>query len=126
MGPYFFHFVAKQMNVTLVNGYQKHILSYTLFFLLKCLIEKRDEEGLLIETGTLDYCLEDILPVFIDEILGKVRDEKEVQEIKNRIPEFKTSKAYDGFQLLSCVIDFNRSVKFSSWSDFSSSTWSTS
>jgi hypothetical protein len=98
-------------------------LSYTLFFLLKCLIEKRDEEGFLIETGSIDYCLEEILPVFIDEILGRVRDEKEVQEIKNKIPEFKTSKAYDGLHLISCVLDFNRTVENSFIFYFSLFTW---
>ncbi len=39
-----------------------------------------------------------------------MQEEKEAVEIKNKIPEFKTSKAYDGFYLLATVIDFKRTV----------------
>jgi len=112
-GPYFFHYIVREMSATLLSGYQKHILNYTLYFLLHNLIVGKDSEEARpnFEIGSLDYCLESILPIFTEEILGKLHEEKEAEEIKSKIPEYKTSKAYDGFYLLATVIDFKRTVK---------------
>jgi len=41
---------------------------------------------------------------------GNLQEEKEVTEIKQKIPEFKTSKAYEAFQLLASVIDVKKTV----------------
>lgn len=105
-GPYFFHYIVNEMKSVLTLGYQQHIKNYTLYYLLQSMIHpKNTAEAKEVEIGSLDYCLPNILPVFIEEILGHLQEEKQVAEIKNKIPEFKTSKAYEAFQLLSSVIN---------------------
>jgi hypothetical protein len=42
---------------------------------------------------------------------GRIQEEKEVQEIKNKTPEFKKTKAYECFNLLAKVINFESTVR---------------
>ena len=89
-------------------GYQKHIKNFTIHYLLKNLIEPKD--GNPIENGSLDYCLATILPLINEEIFGGIQEEKEVEEIKKKTPEFKSSKAFDCYQILASIIDFKKTV----------------
>ena len=84
-GPYFFHYIVNEMKAVLnlgififkifliILGYQQHVKNYTLYYLLQSLIHpKNDETAHNVPKGSLDYCLPSILPVFVDEILGKI------------------------------------------------------
>lgn len=76
---------------------------------------KNEQTAQKVEIGSFDYCLNSILPVFADEILGKLHEEKEVEEIKQKIPEFRTSKAFESFNLLASVIDVKKTVSLHSF-----------
>jgi len=59
-----------------------------------------------ITTGSIDYCYDLLVPMLLEEILGTMHDEKEVQEIKNKSVEFKGKHAYDCFYMLGQKINF--------------------
>lgn len=112
-GPYFFHYIVNELNSVLTLGYTQHVKNYTLYYLIQSMIHPKNEQtAQKVEIGSFDYCLNSILPVFADEILGKLQEEKEVEEIKSKIPEFRTSKAFEAFNLLASVIDVKKSVSY--------------
>lgn len=84
-GPYFFHYIVKELKFFLKNGWETHILNYTVYTLLLEL------DTMKVPIGSLDYCHADIFPLLVDEIFGKLNEEKDLQFTK--IPEQKKNKA---------------------------------
>jgi U3 small nucleolar RNA-associated protein 20 len=77
----------------LTQGYQLHVLSYTLHAILVTLAP-------VIELGALDFCLEDLISVVMDDIFGSVGQEKDNQDYISSMKEVKSSKSYDSMEHL--------------------------
>jgi U3 small nucleolar RNA-associated protein 20 len=93
LGPTYFHFILKEMKSALTRGYQLHVLSFTVYTLLKSLAAD-------LKSGDLDSCIPSLVPCFNEELFGQVAEEKEVDAILGKLPEARTSKSYDSYQIL--------------------------
>ncbi|EHY60146.1 U3 snoRNP protein [Exophiala dermatitidis] len=93
LGPSSLQFVLKEIRSTLTRGYQLHVVSYTLHSILVAITPH-------IELGDLDYCLDDLVLVVMDDIFGAVGQEKENQDYISSMKEVKSSKSYDSMELL--------------------------
>jgi U3 small nucleolar RNA-associated protein 20 len=93
VGPYFLHFIVREGKSHLRTGWESHILNYLVYSLVKSLDEMK------IGNGSIDYCLPEILPLLIEEIFGRLKDEKAL-DIGKRIPELKKNKANECLCLL--------------------------
>lgn len=86
-------FVVKELRTTLTQGYQLHVVSYTLHSILVTLSPH-------IKHGDLDYCVEELVPVIMDDIFGTVGQQKENQDYVSSMREVKSSKSFDSMELL--------------------------
>ena len=104
-GPFFAHFIIREMKQVLGQGWEGHILNYSVYQLLRTL----DSQGL--RSGSLDYCLGEILPLMSNEIFGKLHQEKSL-DIGNRIVELKKNKAIECILIISKNINIDASVTY--------------
>ena len=93
LGPSCFGFVLKELRGALTRGYQLHVLSYTVHSLLLAVIP-------VFEQGDLDYCLEDLVAVIMDDIFGVTGQEKDAEEYVSKMKEVKSSKSQDSMELI--------------------------
>ncbi|RMZ90396.1 hypothetical protein DV736_g2370, partial [Chaetothyriales sp. CBS 134916] len=93
LGPTSLLFVLKEMRTALKRGYQLHVLSYTLHSILVNMSPS-------LKIGDLDYCLENIVAVIMDDIFGIVGQEKENQDYISSMKEVKSSKSFDSMEML--------------------------
>jgi hypothetical protein len=115
LGPYFFGFFVKEMAYHLKRGYEVHIRNYMIYKLLETLVQgepttpgsKKDSDHETIKCGQLDYSVPIVAPLLLQEICGELEEEKEVQEIKFKIMEFRRNKGLESFRLICQKIDFN-------------------
>ncbi|XP_010257842.1 PREDICTED: small subunit processome component 20 homolog [Nelumbo nucifera] len=99
LGPEYFQFIVKVLRATLKRGYELHVLGYTLNFLLsKCLFNP--------VMGKLDYCLEELLSIAEDDILGDVAEQKEVEKIASKMKETRKCKSFETLELIAEGIMF--------------------
>ncbi len=93
LGPTSLQFVVKEMRTALTRGYQLHVVSYTLHAILVALGPQSNH-------GDLDYCVEDLVPVIMDDTFGTVGQEKDNQDYISTMKEVKSSKSFDSMELL--------------------------
>ncbi|RVX73597.1 hypothetical protein B0A52_02486 [Exophiala mesophila] len=93
LGPSSVQFVIKELRTALTRGYQLHVLSFTVHTILVELTPA-------VEFGSLDYCVEDLLSVVIDDTFGVTGQEKENQDYISSMKEVKKNKSYDSMELL--------------------------
>ncbi|RMZ81653.1 hypothetical protein DV737_g2420, partial [Chaetothyriales sp. CBS 132003] len=93
LGPTSLLFVLKEMRTALKRGYQLHVLSYTLHSILVNMSPS-------LKIGDLDYCLESIVAVIMDDIFGIVGQEKENQDYISSMKEVKSSKSFDSMEMI--------------------------
>lgn len=86
-------FVLKELRTALTRGYQLHVLSYTLHTMLLVTAEER-------EVGDLDYCVDDIVKVILDDVFGVVGQEKENQDYISSMKEVKANKSFDSMEII--------------------------
>ncbi|KAI0527474.1 hypothetical protein KFK09_003075 [Dendrobium nobile] len=99
LGLEYLHFIIKVMQSILKRGYEMHVLGYSLNFILsKILIGK--------STGSLDYCLEELVSIAENDIFGDVAEEKEVEKIASKMKETRKSKSFETLKLISQSITF--------------------
>ncbi|XP_050365350.1 uncharacterized protein LOC126783867 isoform X2 [Argentina anserina] len=99
LGLEYLHFIVKVLRSTLKRGFELHVLGYTLNFILsKFLVTPI--------SGKLDYCLEDLLSIAQNDILGDVAEEKEVEKIASKMKETKKQKSFETVQLIAQSITF--------------------
>lgn len=99
LGLEYLHFIVRVLRSTLKRGFELHVLGYTLNFILsKFLITPI--------SGKLDYCLEDLLSVAQNDILGDVAEEKEVEKIASKMKETKKQKSFETLKLIAQSITF--------------------
>ncbi|RWW02918.1 hypothetical protein GW17_00033968 [Ensete ventricosum] len=99
LGLEYLQFVVKILKAILKRGYELHVLGYTLnFILLKTLSNPA--------VGKLDYCLDELLFVAENDILGDVAEEKEVDKIASKMKETRKKKSFETLKLISQSITF--------------------
>ncbi|CAL9158827.1 unnamed protein product [Musa hybrid cultivar] len=99
LGLEYLQFVVKILQAILKRGYELHVLGYTLnFILLKTLSNPA--------VGKLDYCLDELLFVAENDILGDVAEEKDVDKIASKMKETRKRKSFETLKLISQSITF--------------------
>lgn len=99
LGTERFHLIVKVLKATLKRGFELHVLGYTLNFILsKMLVHP--------SVGKLDYCLEELLSIAENDILGDVAEEKEVDKIASKMKETRKTKSFETLKLISQSVTF--------------------
>ena len=86
-------FILRELRTALTQGYQLHVLSYTLHTILLATAEQR-------KIGDLDYCLDDLVKVLLDDVFGVVGQQKENQDYISSMKEVKSNKSFDSMEIL--------------------------
>lgn len=99
LGLEYLQFIVKVLRATLKRGFEMHVLGYTLNFILsKCLLGPVG--------GKIDYCLEELLSIAENDILGDVSEEKEVEKIASKMKETRKNKSFETLKLIAQNITF--------------------
>ncbi|XP_006141449.2 small subunit processome component 20 homolog isoform X2 [Tupaia chinensis] len=93
LGVHFLQYVLKELQTTLVRGYQVHVLTFTVCMLLQGLSSK-------LQVGDLDSCLDIMIEIFNHELFGAIAEEKEVKQILSKVMEARRSKSYESYEIL--------------------------
>ncbi|KAK1298071.1 hypothetical protein QJS10_CPB14g00512 [Acorus calamus] len=93
------HMVIKVLRATLKRGYELHVLGYTVNFVLSKILSHP-------VNGNLDYCLEELILVAENDILGDVAEEKEVEKIANKMKETRKNKSFETLTIISQWVTF--------------------
>ncbi|XP_074127468.1 small subunit processome component 20 homolog [Sminthopsis crassicaudata] len=93
LGVHYLQYILKELQTTLVRGYQVHVLTFTIYILLKGLASS-------LKVGELDPCLDIMIGIFNHELFGSVAEEKEVKGIISKVMEARRSKSYDSYEIL--------------------------
>ncbi|KAL8356670.1 hypothetical protein RB601_001802 [Gaeumannomyces tritici] len=110
LGAPCFSFILKELRGALTRGYQLHVLSYTVHSILVAVIPEFNQ-------GDLDYCVDQVVAVIMDDIFGVTGQEKEAEEYTNKMKEIKSSKSQDSMELIakntsiSCLITLVQPLK---------------
>ncbi|CAG8692427.1 33598_t:CDS:2, partial [Racocetra persica] len=97
IGPTYFSFIIKELQGALTRGYQLHVLGFTLHSLLLNLAPN-------LTVGDVDYCLQLIVDIMINDIFGHVAEEKDTEEITGKLKEMKAKKGFGTFEILAKII----------------------
>ncbi|OXB65172.1 hypothetical protein ASZ78_005288 [Callipepla squamata] len=93
LGVQYLLYVLKEMQSTLIHGYQLHVLTFTVNLLLNGLTTR-------LSAGDLDPCLDVLIEIFNQELFGDVAEEKEVKGIVSKVMEARKNKSYDSYEIL--------------------------
>uniref|UniRef100_W5LP94 UTP20 small subunit processome component n=1 Tax=Astyanax mexicanus TaxID=7994 RepID=W5LP94_ASTMX len=93
LGHRYLQYLLKEMQGVLVNGYQIHVLTYTVFQLLMILKPS-------LNAGDLDPCMDILTEIFHNELFGALAEEKGVRGIVSKVMEARHSKSSDSYELL--------------------------
>lgn len=93
LGPSSVGFVLKELRGALKQGYQLHVLSYTMHSILEKIIP-------ITAPGDLDYCLPSIVAIIMDDIFGATGQEKDAEEYVSKMIEIKKNKSRDSMELI--------------------------
>ncbi|XP_077628408.1 small subunit processome component 20 homolog isoform X2 [Crocuta crocuta] len=93
LGVHYLQYILKELQSTLVRGYQVHVLTFTVYMLLQGLTNK-------LQVGDLDSCLDTMIEIFNHELFGAIAEEKEVKQILSKVMEARRSKSYDSYEIL--------------------------
>ncbi|CAO3617504.1 unnamed protein product [Cunninghamella echinulata] len=100
LGVSYFQYIVKELKSALLRGYELHVLGYTVNALLY-------EMSSRINIGDLDYCMEDIVQVLINDIFGKTGQEKEAEGMTGKTKEAKSHRSPATYELLAKLIKFS-------------------
>ncbi|GMH20278.1 hypothetical protein Nepgr_022119 [Nepenthes gracilis] len=99
LGVAHLQFIVRALKGTLKRGFELHVLGYTLNFILS--------KGYPNPTsGELDYCLDDLLNVVENDILGHVAEEKDVEKVAFKMKETRRRMSFDTLKLISQSVMF--------------------
>lgn len=93
IGPGYLSFVLKELRSSLAQGYQLHVLSYSVHAILVA-------TSSIFKPGDLDYCLPQIVAIVMDDIFGVTGQEKDAEEYISKVKEVKSSKSFDSMELV--------------------------
>uniref|UniRef100_G1MDE1 UTP20 small subunit processome component n=1 Tax=Ailuropoda melanoleuca TaxID=9646 RepID=G1MDE1_AILME len=104
LGVHYLQYILKELQTTLVRGYQVHVLTFTVYMLLQGLTNK-------LQVGDLDSCLDIMIEIFNHELFGAIAEEKEVKQILSKVMEARRSKSYDSYEILGKFIGKDQVTK---------------
>ncbi|UPX09916.1 U3 snoRNP protein [Ascochyta rabiei] len=93
-GPNYVGFILKALRTALQRGYQLHVLSYTLHYILVNMASQ-------LKPGDLDYCVADVVDIVMDDTFGVTGQEKDAEEYISKMKEVKSSKSFDTMDIIS-------------------------
>ncbi|XP_072529293.1 small subunit processome component 20 homolog [Salminus brasiliensis] len=93
LGHRYLQYLLKEMQGVLVNGYQIHVLTFTVYQLLTILKPS-------LTAGDLDPCMDILAEIFHNELFGALAEEKDVRGIVSKVMEARHSKSSDSYELL--------------------------
>lgn len=96
LGPECFAFILKELRAALTRGYQLHVLSFTLHSLLVAGTPH-------FKKGDIDYCLQPIVEIIVDDVFGAVGEEKDAVDYVSNMKEVKHSKSFDSMELITKI-----------------------
>ncbi|KAL5542673.1 hypothetical protein UlMin_010383 [Ulmus minor] len=99
LGLEYLQFIVRVLRATLKRGFELHVLGYTLNYILSKFLSTPVR-------GKLDYCLDELLSVAENDILGDVAEEKEVEKIASKMKETKQSKSFETLKLIAQSVTF--------------------
>lgn len=92
-------FIVKVLKSTLKRGFERHVLGYTLHFILS--------KGLPNSVGgELDYCLDELLGVVDDNIFGEVAEQKDVEKVASKMKETRKQMSFGTLKLIAQNVTF--------------------
>ena len=94
--------VLDEARATLRRGTQPHVLGYYVHCALERLVRER------VEVGAVDECVECVMGVVMDELVGEVGREKEVDALKRQAKEVRQNHTMDVVEALSELVSFDR------------------
>ncbi|CAA18883.1 U3 snoRNP-associated protein Utp20 [Schizosaccharomyces pombe] len=100
LGPKYFSFIISQLQTSLKRGYQLHVLGYTVHYLLLAIED-------VYPYGSIDYCMDSLAQIFVDEIFGEVGVEKDSEDYKSNVKEIKGNKSYDSYEIVARISSFD-------------------
>lgn len=104
LGPPSFGFILKELRGALKMGTQLHVLSYTMHTLLLAVAPE-------FQQGDLDYCLESMVAVIMDDIFGISGQEKDAEGYVSKWKEVKSSKSQDSMELIASTASITHLVE---------------
>ncbi|KAK7510042.1 uncharacterized protein IWZ02DRAFT_149399 [Phyllosticta citriasiana] len=103
IGPEYFGFLLKALRTALQRGYQLHVLSFTVHSILVSMTPT-------FKPGQLDYCLNDIVSVVMDDMFGVTGQEKDAEDYISKMKEVKSSKSFDSIELIAKTTTISRFI----------------
>ena len=98
LGFPYFYVILKQLNLTLVNGFQRQLIHYV----VHCMIERLLPSA---KVGVFDESLSLLLDIAYESLFGKVADKKEEDVLKQSLPELEGGiKTYSIYRNISKYI----------------------
>ncbi|KAK8055326.1 hypothetical protein PG993_000553 [Apiospora rasikravindrae] len=104
LGAPCFGFILDELRGALTKGYQLHVLSYTMHTILVHVIPQ-------FQPGDLDYCLDKIVTIIMDDIFGITGQEKDAEEYTSKTKEVKSSKSQDSMELIARTASIDHLVE---------------
>ncbi|PAA58678.1 hypothetical protein BOX15_Mlig015680g2 [Macrostomum lignano] len=99
LGNDYLGFVARELSLLLARGYTRHVLAHTLHSLL------RHCQAAGMPTGCLDgETLDRLCRIYMDELLGDLSKEKEVEALTRKLPEAQRTHAYSVMHRLGSMV----------------------
>ncbi|KAJ2392493.1 U3 snoRNP protein, partial [Coemansia sp. RSA 2603] len=100
LGPQYLGFLVKELDTSLARGPQRHILSYTVYTLLKELAPH-------VEVGQIDYAVDPLVRILVEDVFGNVGVEKDTEDWVGKAKEARVHHAPDCFEILAatCSLD---------------------
>ncbi|KAF2269148.1 hypothetical protein CC78DRAFT_509265 [Lojkania enalia] len=92
-GPKYLEFILKSLNTALQRGYQLHVLSFTLHHILVQMTST-------LRPGEINYCLNHVVDIIMDDIFGVTGQEKDAEEYVSNMKEVKSSKSFDSMDII--------------------------
>ena len=96
--------VLDEARATLRRGNQPHVLGYYIHCVLERLVRER------VEVGLLDDCVDCVMAVMMEELVGEVAREKDVDALKRQAKEVRMNKSLNVVEALSELCSFDRIV----------------
>ena len=105
VGPKFLKYIIGEISSKTLWGRFKHVLGYTLYYLLNEL-----DLNNLLNNNDIDYCINNIVNIMLYDINGPVGAEKLLRKRRNRGIEMSNSKASIVFKTLAKYVKFNPNI----------------
>eukprot|EP00897_Mesotaenium_endlicherianum_P002352 jgi/Mesen1/2144/ME000152S01235 len=99
LGAAYLHFTVDVLRSTLQRGFEVHVLGYTVHAVLYKVVPT-------LRPGEIDHCIDALMEVLENDIMGEVGAEKEVEAVAGRMKETKHQRSYESMRLLARAVTF--------------------